>query len=367
VTRYRRGLVIGKFYPPHAGHHRLIDTAAQACDAVVVVVAPSRAESIPLDLRLAWLREVHRSAAHVRFVGTYDDHPIDYGDPGAWDAHCATFQAATGDVRFDAVFSSEPYGDELARRFRARHVSVDPPRLGVPISGTAIREDPVANWAFLAPPVRAWLTRRVVVLGAESTGTTTIARALARQLRLRGGVWADTQWTPEYGRAHTEIKLAALRAANGACAGVEALTWDRGDFTTVVKEQRATEETAARAGSPVLVCDTDVFATAVWEERYLGSVSAEVAQAARDAAQRADLYLLTSDDGVPFVDDGMRDGEHLRTWMSGRFRAELSRAGVDWVELTGRYRKRLATAVAACDELVAGGWRFAEPLRPSVA
>ena len=142
MSRYRHGLVIGKFYPPHAGHHRLIDAAAQACDEVSVVVAPSRVESIPLAERLTWLREVHSGSGHVRFVGVYDDHPIDYGDPVAWDAHCATFQAAAGDVRFDAVFSSEPYGDELARRFGARHVCVDPLRLGVPVSGTPRRSGP---------------------------------------------------------------------------------------------------------------------------------------------------------------------------------------------------------------------------------
>ena len=105
----------------------------------------------------------------------------------------------------------------------------------------------------------------------------------------------------------------------------------------------------------------------MWEERYLGSVSPDVSAAARDAAQRADLYLLTSDDDVPFVDDGMRDGEHLRAWMSGRFRAELRSAGVACVELTGSYRQRLTDAMAACDALVAGGWWFAEPLRPAGA
>lgn len=184
-------------------------------------------------------------------------------------------------------------------------------------------------------------------------------------MRLRGGVWASTQWVPEYGRTHTEVKLAALRAAHGADAGVAALTWDRADFTTVVRQQRAAEETAARAGGPLLICDTDVFATAVWEERYLGSASPNVAQAAHDAVQRADLYLLTSDDDVPFVNDGMRDGEHLRAWMSGRFRAELRSAGVAWVELTGPYRRRLTQALAACDALVEAGWRFAPPLRPA--
>jgi len=332
VSHFRHGLVVGKFYPPHAGHHALIATAAAACDRVTVVVAQATSESIPLHLRLAWLAEVHADTGHVTFAGTYDDHPIDYTDPAAWEAHCAVFRAAIraarpGDEAVDAVFSSEAYGDELARRFGARHVCVDPERVRVRISGTAVRADPTAHWDLLAPAVRAWFARRVVVVGAESTGTTTLARALARHFRLRGGVWGRTGWVPEYGRALTEQKLATLRSVAGPAAAVDALRWTRDDFVTVVREQNAAEEAAARAGSPLLVCDTDAFATAVWEERYLGAASPAVLAAGRrrvegrrTAGTGADLYLLTSDVGVPFTDDGMRDGEHLRSFMTGRFR-----------------------------------------------
>ncbi|UAB94728.1 AAA family ATPase [Dactylosporangium vinaceum] len=353
------GLVIGKFYPPHAGHHHLIDTAARGCDEVTVVVAPSTVESIPLEDRLAWLREVHAGALHVRFVGVYDDTPVDYGSEAAWEAHTATFRRAVGGRRVERVYSSEAYGEELARRFGAVHVPVDPARGTVPVSGTAVRADPVANWAMLAPPVRAWFVRRVVVVGAESTGTTTLARALAAHLRLRGAAFAGTRWVEEYGRTLTSLKMGALAPGRTMAD----LVWTREDFLTVAREQNAAEDAAARSGGPILVCDTDSFATSVWEERYLGSASPAVRAAARKPA----LYLLTSDEGVPFEDDGMRDGEHLRPWMTGRFRAELQARGVPWIELTGPYRERLTRAVHACDELLAAGWNLASPLLPADA
>ncbi|HEV7708373.1 MAG TPA: adenylyltransferase/cytidyltransferase family protein, partial [Asanoa sp.] len=106
---FTHGLVVGKFYPPHAGHHALIEFAATRCAKVTVVVAPSSRESIPLAERVRWLEEVHGGTPHVRFVGRYDDHPIDYADPAAWDAHCALFREAAGES-VDAVFSSEAYG-----------------------------------------------------------------------------------------------------------------------------------------------------------------------------------------------------------------------------------------------------------------
>jgi NadR type nicotinamide-nucleotide adenylyltransferase len=357
---YDHGLVVGKFYPPHAGHHALIDAAAAACRRVTVVVAPSSRESVPLDLRLAWLREAHGPS--VRFVGVHDDHPVDYADPAVWELHMAVFRAAAGTDRVDAVFSSEAYGIELASRFHAEPVIVDLDRRKLPVSGTAVRADPIAHWHHLGPGVRAWLTRRVVVVGAESTGTTTIARALARVFRLRGGVWAGTRWVPEYGRELTERKLDHLRKTDPA-ATVFDVTWERDDFVTVADEQNAAIEAAARDGSPVLFADTDAFATTIWEERYLGSGSAEV----RARVRRPDLYLLTSDEGVPFVDDGLRDGEHLRRWMTGRFREELAVHAVRHKQLTGSPGERLRAAVAATDALLARGWSFAPPLSPAPA
>jgi HTH-type transcriptional repressor of NAD biosynthesis genes len=355
--RYGHGLIVGKFYPPHAGHHALIDAAAAACDRVTVVVAPSSGESIPLAERVAWLREAH--GPNVRFAGVHDDHPIDYADPSVWELHMAVFRAAAGTDRVDAVFSSEAYGSELARRFHAEAVLVDPDRSRVPVSGTAIRSDPVAHWDRLGPGARGWFARRVIVVGAESTGTTTMARALARHYRLRGGVWAGTRWVPEYGRELTEIKLRELQRARPD-ATVFDVTWDRADFVTVAEEQTAAEDAAARAGSPVLFGDTDAFATTIWEERYLGSTSPEV----RALVRAPDLYLLTEADGVPFDDDGLRDGEHLRDWMTERFRAELGRFGVAYTPLAGTYRQRLRTAVRAVDGLLAGGWHLAAPLSP---
>ncbi|MFI7427023.1 AAA family ATPase [Micromonospora sp. NPDC049836] len=348
---FRHGLVVGKFYPPHAGHHALIEAAAARCATVTVVVAPSRRESIPLAERVEWLREAHAGTPWVRVVGRYDDHPVDYADPAVWDLHCAVFADALGGAPVDAVFSSEAYGAELARRFGAVPVCVDPERRTVPVSGTAVRADPAAHWRWLSPAVRAWLVRRVVVVGAESTGTTTMAAALAAHY--------GTSWVPEYGRELTARKLAELRRGRPG-ATVFDVVWDRADFAEVVREQQAAEDAAARVSGPLLFCDTDARATAIWEERYLGSSSAPV----RAAARRPALYLLTDHVGVPFDDDGLRDGEHLRAWMTGRFRAELAGCGVPVVELHGPHEARLATAVAACDALLAAGWSFADPLLP---
>ncbi|MFF7182253.1 AAA family ATPase [Streptomyces sp. NPDC008121] len=355
MKRYGHGLVLGKFYPPHAGHHHLVRTARDRCERLTVLVCASSVETLPLEDRVAWMRETHPD---VLVVGAVDDIPVDLQDPDVWAAHMAVFRAAVPEP-VDAVFTSEPYGEELGRRFGADAVCVDPDRALFPVSGTAVRKDPVGNWEFLEPPVRAALTRRIVVLGAESTGTTTLALALADHYRKRGGVWSRTGYVPEYGRAYSELKLAELRAERPGATWPD-VTFRSSDFPVIAQRQAELEEEAARAGSPVLICDTDAFATTIWHERYIGTASADTGQIA--ARGRQHLWLLTDHHGVDFEDDGLRDGEHLRPWMTARFVTQLAHSGRRTAVLTGPHEERLATAVAAVDALLAEGWHLADPL-----
>jgi HTH-type transcriptional repressor of NAD biosynthesis genes len=367
VAATRHGLVIGKFYPPHEGHHLLISTAAACSERVTVLVLSHEVESIPHADRIAWLREVHAAEPHVTVHGVIDDHPVDFADAAVWDLHEAVFRAGIGavtDQPVTAVFSSEAYGDELARRLGAVAVPVDLGRGMAPVSGTAVRADPLAHWESLTAPVRAWFARRVVVVGAESTGTTTVSQALTDALRARGGEHGRTQWVPERLRAVAITKLAADRAAaivgGAAPPAMAELVWRTEELVSVARGQNELEDDAARRGGPVLVCDTDAFAVGVWHERYLGTTSPEIDALARHHP----LYLLTHHDGAPFVQDGYRDGEAIRPWMTDRFAALLTDTGRRFVHLRGPLAARVAEGLAAIDELLAEGWDLAAPRLP---
>jgi NadR type nicotinamide-nucleotide adenylyltransferase len=353
------GLVIGKFYPPHAGHHLLIRTAAATCRRVTVAVLAASTESIPMHLRVAWLREIHRDP-DVHVIGAMDDHPVDYASETAWSAHVTVMRDALGtSPPVTAVFTSEPYGPELARRFGATHVSVDPTRDLMPCSGTAVRADPPAHWPHLADPVRAWFTTRVIVVGAESSGTTTLSRALAAHYH--------APWVAEYGRERTADKLAAARATaainGGSRPQMTDLDWPATEFTYIARRQVCEEDEAARhAPEPLIVCDTDAFATGIWHERYRDAPSTVVNAIAAELASRSRRrYLLTDHEGVPFHQDGIRDGEHLRAWMTDRFATELSTKDIPYARLTGSPEARLKDAIDAVDQWQQEGWALSAP------
>lgn len=375
TATFRHGLIVGKFYPPHRGHQYLIERATALCAHVTVLVMAAGSETLALADRVAWLQASCADLPAVTVTGVRCDVPVDFGSEAIWTAQVAVMRAAlegNGRPPVDAVVSSEPYGDELAARLGAKHVSVDPGRMDLPVSASQIRGDLARCWDDLLVPARAGLAARVVVVGAESTGTSTIAEALAAEYRRRSGGWARTRCVSEAGRDYTVTKWQRART-EAAVAGrpdppLEELKWTRADFDAIAAEQTRRENEAAAAGSPLLVCDTDAFATSVWERRYLGGRARGLQPWATTELPRRDVYLLTSHEGVPWQDDGLREGDlMIRAEMTGWFACALTGAGHSWVLLTGSVAERLALAVRVTDAVLARRAAFGPAITDALA
>ena len=299
-----KGLIIGKFYPPHEGHHYLIDSARDQCDELLVMLLWSRVETMAMAKRLHCLRMEHPNCTVVE---AQDENPIDYSDEG-WNKHTIIMEDTLLKYGFhpDILFSSEYYGPELAERLSIpEHRFIDLDRDKYPISGTKMRQDIVGNWEFLAPSTKAALCKRVVICGAESTGTTTLAKELAEHYA--------TPCVPEMGR-HYDWAVGKTHK------------WTEQDFIRIAEEQRHWENMlAAEAHSGVLICDTDEFATAMFAEVYLGEAGKQVSHQVEMLAEQsyADLYIVTSDVDVPFEDDGTRYNSGKRPWMTQWFKNVL--------------------------------------------
>jgi NadR type nicotinamide-nucleotide adenylyltransferase len=151
----RYGLIVGRFCPPHLGHSYLIDAANEQVDRLVVMVNSRDTEPIPGELRAQWLAGLHPD---VVVVEVRHDLETDFDNEELWAQWMALFRSHWPyEAPPDVVFSSEIYGDEIARRFGAVAVAVDAERTAVPISATQIRERPLEHLNFLAPPVRTWM------------------------------------------------------------------------------------------------------------------------------------------------------------------------------------------------------------------
>ena len=166
---------------------------------------------------------------------------------------------------------------------------------------------------------------RICLLGAESTGKTTLARSLASAY--------DTLWNPEYGRPYTELGRDA------------AAPWTSAEFTHIARIQCWYEDCLAGSARAVLFCDTDAFTTAVFHEVYLG----EPTHAFDDLLARTyDLYLVCGLD-VPWRHDGIREFEDQRRWMHERYLERARSSGAPWVLLEGSHDARLRASRLAVD------------------
>lgn len=180
-------------------------------------------------------------------------------------------------------------------------------------------------------------TKRLVVVGAESTGKTTLCQDLAGQTGL--------PWVREYGRDYTLEKYAK--------EGPDS-PWTSAEFVHIAKVQQALEAEVEATGAPLVICDTNAWATGLWHERYMGY--RDPATDAVGAADLVDHYVLSGLD-VPFEPDEIRDGEDYREWMHAEFVRLLDEGPVLWTLATGSRSERVAKVLPVIKQLLAGDYQ----------
>lgn len=170
--------------------------------------------------------------------------------------------------------------------------------------------------------------KRICIVGAESTGKTTLAIGLAKHYQ--------TCWVPEYGRFYTEGRIYTKQEK-----------WESGEFVFIAEQQNTFEDALEKVANKILICDTDSFATAIWHEHYMGHESEEVKKLYKD--RHYDLYILT-DPETPYATDEIRVGEDSRRFMHNRFVQELEKNEKKYILVKGSPEERLKYAIQAIEK-----------------
>lgn len=169
--------------------------------------------------------------------------------------------------------------------------------------------------------------RRVAILGAESTGKSTLAAALA--------VHYNTEWVPEF--------LREFVATEGR------VPFEADQFR-IAQVQLQREHAAAALANRFLFCDTTPFMTAIYSGVYWGRVDPQLA--ALDAAYEYAATLVAAPD-MPWVADGLqRESEAVRLEVHQALIDMLARRGVAYTLLTGSLEQRLVQAQRLLDQIV---------------
>lgn len=314
----KKGLVIGKFMPPHKGHLALIDFGEKRCDMLTVAVCSRPEEPIPGKLRFRWMKKLLGDRKNIQVIQIRADLPQGKGSSHPtskiWGRYLAKRLG-----KIDVIFSSEKYGDYLAEYMKIEHIPFDPKRKVVPISATKIRMNPLLFWDYIPKIVRPYFVKKICIYGPESTGKTTLAKQLAEHF--------GTNWIPEYARGWIE--------KNGFTFGYK-------DIERFGRGQVRIEKKASEKANRFLFCDTDSITTSIYSQQYFGKVPPLVEKLAK--SNRFDFYLFTEID-LPWKKDKLRDLGHKRREMRDIFEKALKERKIPFEVVKGKGPERLRAAV----------------------
>ncbi len=188
----------------------------------------------------------------------------------------------------------------------------------------------------------------IAILGAESTGKTTLARELAAALA-GGAAGADARVQDATAAQATPPRVAVVEETlRDFCDRVGRTP--RQDEQQAIADAHSARIEAAASSHDLVVADTTALQTAVYSDWVFGDRSLYPAAQAWQQRHVA-LTLLTGLD-LPWVADGLqRDGAHVREPIDAMLRAGLDASGAPYAVVLGSGSARLDAALAACRHL----------------
>ncbi|MDQ1831098.1 ATP-binding protein [Massilia scottii] len=160
---------------------------------------------------------------------------------------------------------------------------------------------------------------RVAILGAESSGKSTLAAALAAHF--------GTVWVPEYLREFVDTSGRVPQES---------------DQFSIAQTQMAREDAAARQASRFLFCDTTPLMTAIYSRWYWNRVDAQLSLLEQRHAYA--YTLVTAPDG-PWEADGLqRESEAVRQTIHEQVVQMLDERGIGYSLVTGTLEERMVQA-----------------------
>jgi HTH-type transcriptional regulator, transcriptional repressor of NAD biosynthesis genes len=364
------GLVVGKFAPFHYGHKFVIDTALEKMDNVIVL-AYSNPDfpNIPSHVRANWIRELYKD--HPVYVYTPDNPPANNANDFTqrefvkkWlkqHRHTLPFGPKHW---IDVVYGSDDYIPGFAEHLGASHYVVDPKRSKYNLSGTEVREymkllennagiNKEGTWLFnekgfydfsycpelVTRELRFWMQpiKKVVFLGAESTGKSTLTEVVAKEFNM--------PFVAEYGREYYEKKGGKLTLEDYTIIAKQHRRLENESTINLAKKMRRfinknSSSLPNTNSKGYIFIDTNAITTLFFSYYYNQGALAELHHLANDCKHRYHHIFVCADD-IPFTQDGWRDNEVWRGRMQGMVLHDLDCRGIHHTVVTGGLEQRI--------------------------
>lgn len=291
MKKYKKSVILGKFLPFHFGHKYLIDSAINQSETVIVLCCTLKREPIEGRLRYSWMLETYWEeicSKKIELVHIDEDlpqHPQEH--PEFWSIWKRVIEE-NSKCKIEAFFTSEKYGDDLAKIFNCDHICVDIERKNFPISGTEIRNSPIDKFNFVQNSIKFYYTKKIVINGPESVGKSTYCLKLAEELRCPhveefGRTWYEKIMLDKDNFTYQDISIIA-----GGQLGLE-------------------QERFEKNTSDLLICDTDLVSTEIFSYFFFGKCPQWIKEHNRRTAYHLTFLLYPN---VDYIQDGTRVWEN---------------------------------------------------------
>lgn len=336
MPKFSCGLYGGSFNPLHLGHVRCMLSAANQCEKLIIVISygPNRDE-IDIRQRYRWVYETVRHFPHVRIMTLEDpaESKAAYTDD-MWYADAKKVKDFAGEPITAVFFGSDYSEDSMWTKCYPEAIPVVLRRDG--ISSTAVRKNPIACWDMMPAYVRPYFTKKVLLIGTESTGKSTLTISLARHF--------NTIWLEEVGRD--------ISARSGT------VRWMiPEDFTDILLLHKAKQRELLPLANKVFLEDTNCLTT-LFYIGFLDGPEKEKNAALAEAISlfnTYDLVLLLGPE-VAFVQDGDRSEVIAsdREKYTRILQEICERHGLAVTRIDGDYQERYRRAVSLIEDLLEG-------------
>ena len=331
---YNVGMYGGSFKPLHMGHVDCIIRAANMCKELYIVlsIGHNRGE-VDGRIRYRWIYQLTKHIGNVKII-TLEDEAVSKAeyDEKYWQSDADKVKAAVG-KHIDVVFCGSDYDKNSfwSKCYPDSELFIFPRN---EISSTEIRRNPYAHWDWIPNVAKPYYVKKVLLMGGESTGKSTLTINLANRF--------NTNYIDEAGRDISER------------SGTEMMMLTE-DFTEILLQHKLNEIKAVEHSNKLLFIDTDALITQFFMT-FLEDPGIEKNKALSDAIDALNSYdlILFLEPDVAFIQDGDRSEEirNNREKYSDQIKELIHSHGKQFATISGTYEERYEKAVSEVNNLL---------------
>ncbi|MBR6505046.1 MAG: adenylyltransferase/cytidyltransferase family protein [Clostridia bacterium] len=143
------GLTIGKYAPFHKGHELLIQTALKEMDELYILIYETDLINIPIEKRAEWIKQIYPETKIYYAENPPKQIGMDNESIKIQIDYIKEKTKEIGNPKITHFYSSETYGEYVAKELNIQNRIVDLERKKVPIKASTIRKNPIENEKYL--------------------------------------------------------------------------------------------------------------------------------------------------------------------------------------------------------------------------